>query len=62
MGILAYIVNLLGNFLLTTTAIVFFVGVAFYFYKMPNRDKFLLIMERVTPFVYLLFLLKLMIF
>jgi 4-hydroxybenzoate polyprenyltransferase len=62
MGILAYIVNLLGNFTLTSLAVVFFVGVAFYFYRIPNRDKFLLIMERVTPLVYILFLLKLMLF
>ena len=46
----------------TTSAVVFFVGVAVYFYRMPNRDKFLLIMERVTPLVYILFLLKLMLF
>lgn len=62
MGVLAYIIDLLGNFALTASAVVFFVGVAVYFYRMPNRDKFLLIMERVTPLVYILFLLKLMLF
>jgi 4-hydroxybenzoate polyprenyltransferase len=62
MGILAIIVSLLGNFALTFSAVVFFVSVALYFYRMPNRDKFLLIMERVTPAIYILFLFKLILF
>jgi len=59
MGILVYIINLLGNTALTSLTVVFFAGVGIYFYKMPNRNRFLLIMERVTPLVYILFLLSL---
>lgn len=59
MVILVYIVNLLGNLALTSLAVVFFVGMAIYFYVMPNRDRFLLLMERATPLVYILFLIRL---
>ncbi len=62
MAVLTYIVALLGNLYLTGAAVVFFTGLAAYFYRMPNRDKFLLIIERVTPFIYALFLIKLMFF
>lgn len=61
MAVLTYIVTLLGNLALTGLAVVFFVGLAIYFYRMPNRDKFLLIIERVTPLVYALFILRLII-
>jgi 4-hydroxybenzoate polyprenyltransferase len=59
MVILVYIVNLLGNLALTSLTTVFFVGMAIYFYMLPNRDRFLLLMERVTPLVYILFLISL---
>jgi hypothetical protein len=62
MAVLTWIVTLLGNLILTGAAVVFFVGLAAYFYRMPNRAKFLLIIERVTPLVYALFLIKLMLF
>ncbi len=62
MAVLSYIVTLLGNIILTALTGVFFLGLAYYFYRMPNRDKFLLIMERITPLVYILFLLKLVFF
>ena len=61
MAVLTYIVTLLGNLALTGLAIFFFTGLAIYFYRMPNRDKFLLIIERVTPLVYALFILRLII-
>lgn len=61
MTVLTYIVTLLGNLALTGLAIIFFVGLALYFYRMPNRDKFLFIIERVTPLVYTLFILRLII-
>ncbi len=62
MAVLTWIVTLLGNFILTWAVVIFFVSLAAFFYRMPNRDKFLLIIERVTPLVYALFLIKLMLF
>lgn len=62
MVVLTYIITLLENSVLTLTTEGFFLALAFYFYKMPDRDKFLLIMERITPLVYILFLLKILLF
>ena len=59
MVILVYIVNLLGNLALTSFTVALFIGMAIHFYMMPNRDRFLLLMERVTPLVYILFLISL---
>lgn len=61
MVILVNILNLLGNTALTAGAVVFFVGVAAYFFKKPDRGRFLLLMERITPLVYGLFVLSLLI-
>lgn len=60
MGILVYILNLLGNTALTAGAVVFFVGAAAYFFMKPDRGRFLLLMERITPLVYTVFMLSLL--
>lgn len=59
MAMLTYIVSLLGNAALSWLAVLFFVGMGVYFYQRPNRDRFLLLVERVTPLVYVLFIMHL---
>jgi len=60
MSMLVYIISHMGSLAITAVSIVFFTGLALHFIPKLDRSRFLLLMEKITPLVYLIFLLNIL--
>jgi lycopene elongase/hydratase (dihydrobisanhydrobacterioruberin-forming) len=52
---LSYITSQLGSLLITGVLMVFLVGVAYQLLRVRGKDRFLFLLEKITPLVYLIF-------
>ena len=59
-SMLIYVLNLVGDLVIFTISLIFLAGLAIQFLIEPERKRYLLLMEKVTPLVYLFFSLNIL--